>query len=451
MVQFTAIALLIAAIFVLVGVALILFRGSGPRSIGKGKQKSRRDRETIVREANRALGQNPKDPEALQTLADLYFEEQSWDKAYKTYAALLDISATNPDLDSQHINLRHGLCGVQVKQYESAYKSLAFARSLNPDGFDLNYNLGYLEFLRRNYEKAISYLRAAREEQPEHPGTNRYLAQSLYRIKKYSETIALLKRVLELQPDDKESLFVLGQAHFELGQAEQAARIFSYLRTDPTFGPRASLFSGTIRLKQKQYDKAQTDFELGLRHPAIPPDIAVELRYRLSGAYSQQQQVGKALELLEQVQKTRPGYKDVPAQIGRLRELHSNRNLHIFLASSSSEFVALCRKITDNYFPQARIKITDVSVTRNEYADILAEVETAKWVDLILFRYLRTTGQVGELMLRDFHARLKDLKAGRGFCLTAGEFSDSAKSFVEARLIDLIEKQELVKILNRTS
>ncbi len=449
MVQFTAIALLIATIFVLIGVALILFRGSG--TAPARKRKAKRDRETIVREANRALSQNPKDPEALQTLADLYFEEQNWDKALKTYAALLDISATNPDMDGYYVNLRHGLCGVQLKQYESAYKSLVFARSLNPEGFDLNYNLGYLEFLRRNYEKAVSYLRAAREEKPEHPGTNRYLAQALYKIKKYNDAIALLKRVLELQPDDKESLFVLAQAHFELGQQDQAARIFSHLRTDPTFGPRSSLFAGTIRLKQKQYEKAQTDFELGLRHPEIPPDIAVELRYRLSGAYGRQQQIGKALALLEQIQKVRPGYKDVSAQIGRMRELHSNKNLHTFLASNSSEFVALCRKITDNYFPQARIKITDVSVTRNEYADILAEVETAKWVDLILFRYLRTSGQIGELMLRDFHARLKDLKAGRGFCLTAGEFSDSARSFVEARLIDLIEKEELVKILNQIS
>ena len=449
MVDFTLIALLTLVIFVLAGISLILYRGK-PADGGK-KRKHKRDRESLVREANRSLSQNPKDPEALQTLADLYYDEQAWDKAFKTYAALLEISATSPDLDGYYINLRHGLSALQLKQYDTAYKSLVFARSLTSGGFDLNYNLGYLEFLRRNYEKAVSMLRAAREEQPEHVGSNRYLAQALYKIKKYNDAIGLLRRVVELQPEDKESLFVLAQAYFELGQEDQAARIFSRLRTDPTYGPRAALFSGTIRLKQKQYENAQTDFELGLRHQNIQPEIAVELRYRLAGAYSRMQQIGKALALLEQVQQARPDYKDVPAQLGRMRELHSNRNLQVFLVANSSEFLALCRKVTDNFFPQARIKITDISVTRNEYADILAEVETSKWVDLILFRFNRTTGQIGELMLRDFHARLKDLKAGRGFCLTAGQFSDGAKQFVEARLIDLIEKEQLVKILNKTS
>lgn len=448
MVDFTLIALLTLVIFVLTGFSLILFRG---KPGGAKKRKHKRDRESLVREANRALSQNPKDPEALQTLADLYYNEQAWDKAFKTYAALLEISATNSDLDGYYINLRHGLCALQLKQHDTAYKSLVFARSLNSEGFDLNYNLGYLEFLRRNYEKAVSMLRAAREEQPDHVGTSRYLAQALYKIKKYNDAISLLRRVVELQPEDKESLFVLAQAYFELGQEDQAARIFSHLRTDPTYGPRAALFSGTIRLKQKQYEKAQTDFELGLRHQNIQPEIAIELRYRLAGAYSRMQQIGKALALLEQVQQARPDYKDVPAQLGRMRELHSNKNLQVFLVANSSEFLALCRKVTDNFFPHARIKITDISVTRNEYADILAEVETSKWVDLILFRFNRTTGQIGELMLRDFHARLKDLKAGRGFCLTAGQFSDGAKQFVEARLIDLIEKEQLVKILNKTS
>ena len=54
----------------------------------------------------------------------------------------------------------------------------------------------------------------------------------------------------------------------------------------------------------------------------------------------------------------------------------------------------------------------------------------------------------GHWRLRDFHARLKDLKAGKGYCVTAGVFSDEAKKFVEARLIDLIEKEKLMNFLN---
>ena len=104
-----------------------------------------------------------------------------------------------------------------------------------------------------------------------------------------------------------------------------------------------------------------------------------------------------------------------------------------------------------NFFKGSRVKIVDISLGKSEYSDVLAEIETNQWVDTILFRYIRTTGQVGELLLRDFHGRVKDLKAGRGFCISAGEFSEGAHQFVEARLIDLIDKNGLVKVLNRAN
>jgi len=55
---------------------------------------------------------------------------------------------------------------------------------------------------------------------------------------------------------------------------------------------------------------------------------------------------------------------------------------------------------------------------------------------------------VGELVVRDFHSHLKEVKAGKGICLTSGTFNDEAKNYTEARLIDLIEKERLTVILN---
>ena len=115
---------------------------------------------------------------------------------------------------------------------------------------------------------------------------------------------------------------------------------------------------------------------------------------------------------------------------------------------ATSEFVTLCRKIALLFFPKAKVKIIDISVQGNDWADILAEIETSKWSDLILFRFIRSQGTVGELSVRDFHARVKDVKAGKGYCITAGVFSEEAKRFVEARLIDLIEKPSLMQTLN---
>ena len=440
--------LLVIGIVVFIGGYLIFLL----RSKKKGANgKSKKDRNEIVKEANRQLSQNPKDHQALRTLADLYYDEQQWEKAMKTYGILMNLCATNQEITEWEVTMRHGLSALKLKQYEEAYKSLQIARSMNEEPFEINHNLGYLEYRRKNFERAVQLLNRAKGQQPGHVPTLRYLGHALARLNKYNDTIRLLKTVVDQEPEDKESLFVMAKAYYELGQYDQAVMIFTHLRPDPKLGPNAALYAGIIHMKQRVNEKAQLDFELGLRHQQMRDEVKLELKYRLADAYVKEQQIGKALEQLQGIQEINPEYKDVKAQIAKHRELHSNKNLQVYLMAPTSEFVALCRRIVENFHKNSKVKIVDINVEKDEYADILAEVETAKWEDTILFRFVRTTGQVGELMLRDMHSRIKELHAGRGYCMAAGSFSESASGFVEARLIDLLDKEALTKVLKRTS
>jgi tetratricopeptide (TPR) repeat protein len=432
-----------------VGLALILF--AGRRRPGRARARARfrqRDRNSVLKEANRRLASNSKDPEALAALGDLYYSEQAWDKAFKTYELLADLCGSNPDLDEFEVNFRYGMSALKLQRLDEAYKGFLIARTFKQDNFEVNFNLGYLEFQRRAYEKAVALLRQAAAQNPENALAQRYLGHTLFRLKSYKEALAALKRAIDLEPEDKESIFAVAEAYYELGQAENAIKIFSHLRTDPQMGPGAALFAGTIHLNQHQYPKAIMDFEIGLKHQGIKIEILVELKYRLAAAYLKQQEISRAVTILNEIQSIYPNYRDVVQQLERYQELNANRNLQTYLIAPTSEYVTLCRRLVLTFFPQAKIKITDISVIRNEYADILADVETKKWQDVVMFRFIRSTGAVGELTLRDLYAKIKEMKAGKGYCITAGSFSDEARRFVEARLIDLIEKSGLIKVLN---
>jgi hypothetical protein len=151
---------------------------------------------------------------------------------------------------------------------------------------------------------------------------------------------------------------------------------------------------------------------------------------------------------LKNIQVENPSYKDVAMLIGKYQELNANKNLQIFLMAPSGDFVTLCRKIVMSYFPKAKVKVSNISVHKNEWADILTEVDTPKWSDIIMFRFIRIQGSIGELIVRDFHSHLKEVKAGKGVCVTVGNFTEEARRYTEARLIDLIEKDKLSAILN---
>ena len=218
-------------------------------------------------------------------LADIYFNDNDFEKASKTYGILSAMATSNPDLDSYTINLRSGLCAIKLGQTEEAYKSLIVAKAVRGDAFEVNYNLGIIEYQKKAYEKAAAVLKSAASVSPEHGGTLKYLGQTLFKMKMYKEAVAYLRKAMDAEPNDKECLFFLAQAYFELGQAENAVQIFTHLRPDPDVGPQAALFAGTIHYNARQYDKAIEDLEIGVRHekglPRCRPRNAVPAGQRV--------------------------------------------------------------------------------------------------------------------------------------------------------------------------
>lgn len=439
--------LVIAFISISAVIAISIGLKSSSDKKKRGSKSSVLDREMIIKEANRRLASNPKDPVALESLAGLYYKEGEYKKAMRTYQLLLDQAGTSPEMNEGELNLRYGLSAMHCEVWSEAYKGLMIAKSRDPEGFEVNANLGRLEFMRKNYDKTVGYLKKVLRAQPDHPDSLKFLGQSLYRLKRYSEAIPYLKQAVAARPEDKESLYALARCQYEIPQLDMAQKIFRHLRTDPKWGPNASLYSGTIFAKKRDWEEAATDYQIGLRHENVSGELQLELKYRLAEAFNQAQRIDRALALLNEIYEAAPGYKDVSVQIKRYRELNSNKNLQVYLLAPTNEFIALCRKITQMVFPRARIKVNDMNVQKTEYVDLLTEVKTAKWEDIVLFRFMRTEGQVGELFVRDLYAHSKELHAGRGFCFTAGNFTSESSRFVEARLIDLVDKPALMKIL----
>ena len=438
----------VAAIIVVIVVIFIISGKKGAMSLGGGK--SSRDNDAAVKEANKKLAQNPNDPAALYIVANAYFDEGNWDKAMKAYESIIDHmpSGKNQDEETFEIYRRYGMSARKLGLLDQAYKGLSTARTMRQDNLEVNLELGALEFDRKNYEKAVQLLSQARARNPDNPTLLRYLGHALFRLKKPKEAMSFIRKAIDLAPEDKESLYTLGECYQEANQTEQALRIFNHLRADPSMGPNACLIAGTIHLDTRQYEAAIQDFEIGLKHQSIKADILVELRYKLATTYIKLNEIGKAIPYLKQIQAENQSYKDVQLLLSKYIELNANRNLQIFLMASQADFVALCRKIVMTYFPRAKVKIINITVTKNDWADILAEIDTVKWSDLIMFRFIRSQGSIGELIVRDFHSHLKEVKAGKGVCIAVGNFTEEAKRYTEARLIDLIEKERLQAILN---
>ena len=410
--------------------------------------KNPKDNVALLNDAMKRLEKNPHDVGALLMCGDLYYKTEDWQKAFNIYQILCTMPAGQPQADDYEIHFRCAEAAEQLGLLNDAFKCYLVATSFNDRSYKAIYGLGSIEFKRENYEKAIGHLTKVRGLNPDFAPALCVLGHANFKLKKYKEAMINIRRALEIRPGDKETLFTLAECYAEAGQSDQALRIYSHLRADPDVGPDACLKSGMIHSQSNQLDNAITDFEIGLKHAKLKPETLLELKYQIGNLSIKKNDIPKAIQFLKEVQAEKPdGYKETALLISQYADLSTNQNLQIYVMAQPAEFLALCRKIVMTYYPKTRVKITQTNVEGREWADILAEIDTVKWSDIIGFRFVRTQGNIGELVVRDFHAHLKDVKAGKGICFGIGAFTDEAKRFTEARLIELVEKTRLTDIL----
>lgn len=440
---------LIAGVIMIALVAVLtLFMGKNGGGSTKDKKTSNRNKAQIIKEANKKLAKNPHDPAGLIPLGDVYFSSQIWDKAYLIYNDLSKLDSKSGFVNLDECFLRLGISALQLGKNPEAVQALVSAYKINSVSFENNFYLGKAMFNQKLYEKSVPLFKKAILAKPESTGVYFLLAQSLYFAKKYRECLSFFKKALDEDPSNKEALFNMSDAMFQEGRGDRAIKIFMHLRADPVYGARSCLRAGIFHTKINDLNSAIQDYEIGLKHENEPSDIRVEIEYNLARCYFEKNQIAKGLALLKAIRNSVQNYKDVNSLINRYQELSQNNNLQIYISANSNDFVTLCRKFILTKYKNSNVKIQNIEKD-SLYTDILTEIFAATWQDVVLFRFFRTTGSVGEIYIREFHEHMNDVNAERGFCVSAGIFSEESKKYIEGRPIDLIEKTELTKILKQ--
>ena len=441
------IAVIVALLLVSLGVAIKgMKHKDDTKDVSQKIQK--KGKSAILKEAEKKLAHDPHNVSALEMIGDIYYSEKNWEKVWNVYKTLYDISSAHPEVDVVKATLRMGVAAFNLDKNDDAVSSLMLCIKKDPNNFDCNLYLGQALVKGNAFDKAVYCFKKCKAIQPENNEVNQLLGSTLYKSQKYRDCLPFLKRVLDENPGDKEVLFEMAVAMTECGMGDKALKVFMHLRPDPEFGPQACLEAGKMHERVKDYQNAVKDYEIALKIQTIPEQIMLQIKYRLANTCIAMNDISKALTYLRQIQAAKGTYKDVDTLIARYSELNQNKNLQTYLMSGTSDFVALCRKFISTYYKDAFVKVEDVQVA-SESVEIICDIETPKWEAKQIFRFYRTQNVIGDINVREFHGKLRDTKCDTGVCITMGNFSESAHKFIDGRPIDLIEKEELVKILKR--
>lgn len=441
------IAVIVAASLVIV---LILIRGGSRKSDRKdvSQRIQKKGKAAVLKEAEKKLIHDPHNVSALELVGDIYFSEKNWEKVWGVYKTLFDISTAHVEINVAKCTLRMGIAAFYMNKLEDAINILMTSIKKDPDNFDCNFYLGQALFKTGVYDKATYCFKKARIIQPENPDVNSYLGQCLFKAQKYRDCLPFLKKVLDEHPDNKELLYDMAVAMSEVGMGDKAIKVFMHLRPDPQFGAQSCLEAGKMHERNKNFQEAIKDYEIALKLQNVPEQTLIQIKYRLGNTLIQMNDISKALTYFKQIQMIKSGYKDVDQLVARYSELNQNKNLQIYLMAGTSDFVALCRKFISTFFKDSFVKVEDVQVS-SETVEIICAIENPKWEAKQLFRFYRTQNVIGDIYIREFHGKIRDSKCDQGYCVTIGSFSESAHKYTEGRPIDLLEKDEVIKILKK--
>lgn len=285
----------------------------------------------------------PKDTETRFNLIRAYLQCKRTSEALRMAT---ELSAENKNEVQLHFPL--GVLLASEKQYKSAQLELKKADALQPETFEILYNLGQTFFLSGEYPQAELVLSRALKLRPESPDALYLLAQVrtnesrpldaldlLVRAHKiapentdiillmaqisisqkfFEDAIPLLEKGLQIAPQRSDLRAALGESYYKSGKIDKAIEEFKRL-TEVEPSARTYVFLGLSHTYLGRFDEAKQDFQNGLK---LDPHNSFCL-FHLGYIAKLQGDTTAADALFQKVLRSDPDFSDALLELANLR------------------------------------------------------------------------------------------------------------------------------------
>jgi tetratricopeptide (TPR) repeat protein len=395
------------------------------------------------------LQKNPLDTQNRMALVKIYMEEKKFPEAISHLNIMLTRGQRHQDFTTLEANKLLGECYFEVKNLDEAFKVFNLLRKNNPNDPYPYIQLGKIEKERDSIEKAAQYYNKALTLDPDNIDILKNLGVLLFVSNKYPEALNTLQNTLDKNPDDPEIHFYLGQINLIYKQQKEAFNHYIKAKNDQRFTAVSLLNIGKILRSYNKLEDARKVLVSFLKLTGLKTDDLLEGIYELAEVYLSMKDIQRTIALWEKILSITPEYRDVKSKLDRYEQTRKNTLLKAYMMSSRGEFLELCKKIALNYARNVVIIRTDLG--QDASIEILVQAVYKDVGTTIFFKFFRGTSNVGQLVVREFYEKMKEVKAKHGVCITTSEYSSDALAFSEGRVLELLGRKELVRLLSRVN
>ncbi len=380
-------------------------------------------------------------------LAEAYMKENNVQYGILEYRQVLKIGRFNEQV--QEVDVRRKLAKIFLdkKAVEDAKKEYLILTKLDPLNFDNFYQLGVIYYDTGAVDRAAAFFKKSISVNAKHDDSYYYLGQILYRNNNYNDSKQMFIEALKIDPENYKAHYFLGLVLRQIGDYEWAIKEFEAAQKSDDIKVKCFLAKGTCHLERDMHSKAIIEFERGLKFAKRGSDTELNLRYFLANAQENIRDLQSAISNWEMIASVNKNFKDVQEKLKSYSEFRQDDRVKDFMIAGLAQFEHTCRKLVEHL----QLTIMDIDIVSDTEIELLATETEGKWrntkMSNRIVRILRTTDVVSDGILRKLHETMKKRNATRIIIISAGDFSQTAIEFANTRPIELLGKNELVRLL----
>ena len=338
---------------------------------------------------------------------------------------------------------------TKFNQNEEALKEYILLTKLEPENPDYFYKAGTIFDSMGKTDQAYNHFQQAIKIAPKHARAHAALSLIHLRNKQIAEAKREIDLAISLKPEINSSYYYLGKILKEQKNYQSAVQVFEKAMRDPEYKQRSLIERGTCFMAVNSYDKALLEFERAVKLPgSLSSPETVYARYFLAQCYEQMHRFDEAIEQWKTIQGIKRNFKDVPSKLQQYKDFQTNDSMKDYLTSSPSEFVSICKKITQKAFHMEAKEVLPETP-----GCILKAVLSGSdnWVGARTQQYLvcffRENKPLDESLLRRYVEFMHKNNYSKCIICSTSGFTNSAENFAETRPFDLYTGEKLEQIV----
>lgn len=401
-----------------------------------------------IRQVKNILARNERNPDAHWYLGECYRAEKRPDLAIVEYKFITNSGKFTNIASAKKVRERLAHEYLKLGQIDESQKEFILLSKLEPNNYENYFNIGKL-FEERDYtDSALTNYKKVIAIKPDHALAYMRVGILLSKKKALNEAKKALMESLKYDSQNTACYFYLGKISRMSGDTETALIQLEKSMKIPDFRQRALFERANIFIAKRDINQAINELERAIKLGEEDVHVLLASRYLLAQCHEASKDLVRAVEQWEKVYEINPKYRDVAEKLAIYSDLRADDRLKDFLTASQNDFQTFCTRLVESM----GLAIQDVFLRNPDVVEVYALETQSKWRNAkkapSFVKVFRSVDPIGYDEIRVLYDQMRKSNAMRSICISASKFTRTAVEFAQIRPIDLIDKDELSKLLD---